>query len=199
MPGYSLKAMKPKGPISPREEEILSFITRYCQERGYPPTVREIGKAVGLQSSCSVHYHLRKLEAKGFIRRKPAKPRAIELVSSSEESLPSEEIVFVPLLRGVTQGREGVCLEFTRAFFPFPRHFVGEGEYFVFRVQNGAFSRWHILEGDYLLVERGETFGDGALLFLVSQGRVFLERDDLWEGEGSGSVIGRVVGVWRKL
>lgn len=193
--------MKPKGPISPKEEEILSFIVRYCQETGYPPTVREIGKAVGLHSSCSVHYHLRKLEEKGFIRRKPAKPRAIELVSVSGEGVASGELVLLPLLREVVQTRDGVLLTFARAFFPFPKHLVGDGECFVFLVQDGAFSRWHILEGDYLLVERGSRFEGEALLFLVSRGRVFLEQVSLWEGkeESTANVVGRVVGVWRRL
>ncbi|MCS7241617.1 MAG: repressor LexA [Candidatus Caldatribacterium sp.] len=193
--------MKPKGPISPKEEEILSFIVRYCQETGYPPTVREIGKAVGLHSSCSVHYHLRKLEEKGFIRRKPAKPRAIELVSVSGEGVASGELVLLPLLREVVQTRDGVLLTFARAFFPFPKHLVGDGECFVFLVQDGAFSRWHILEGDYLLVERGSRFEGEALLFLVSRGRVFLEQVSLWEGkeESTVNVVGRVVGVWRRL
>ncbi len=193
--------MKSKGPISPREEEILSFIARYCQERGYPPTVREIGKAVGLHSSCSVHYHLRRLEEKGLIRRKPAKPRAIELVLVNDENTVSSGVVFLPLLQDVMQTKEGVLLTFARAFFPFPRHLVGDGEYFVFLVQNGAFSRWHILEGDYLLVEQGNRFEGEALLFLVSQGRVFLERMSFWDGEErrEGEVIGRVAGVWRRL
>lgn len=193
--------MKSKGPISPKEEEILSFIARYCQETGYPPTVREIGKAVGLHSSCSVHYHLRKLEEKGLIRRKPAKPRAIELVSSGEEGVPSGDLVFLPLLQEVVQTRDGVLLTFARAFFPFPKHLVGDGECFVFLVQDGAFSRWHILEGDYLLVERGNRFEGEALLFLVSRGKVFLEQVSLWDGEekGIGDVVGRVVGVWRRL
>lgn len=193
--------MKSKGPISPREEEILSFIAKYCQERGYPPTVREIGKAVGLHSSCSVHYHLRRLEEKGLIRRKPAKPRAIELILVNDESVVSSGVVFLPLLQDVVQTKEGILLTFARAFFPFPRHLVGDGEYFVFLVQNGAFSRWHILEGDYLLVEQGNRFEGEALLFLVSQGRVFLERMSFWDGEErrEGEVIGRVAGVWRRL
>lgn len=193
--------MKPKGPISPREEEILSFITRYCQETGYPPTVREIGRAVGLHSSCSVHYHLRKLEEKGFIRRKPAKPRAIELVSVSDGEVVSGDVVLLPFLQEVVQTKEGVSLAFARTFLPFPKHLVGEGEYFVFLVQNGAFSRWHILEGDYLLVERGSHFEGEVLLFLASQGKVFLERVSFWDEEKDikGSIIGKVVGVWRRL
>lgn len=193
--------MKRGNPISPIEEEILSFINRYCQEVGYPPTVREIGKAVGLHSSCSVHYHLRKLEARGLIRRKPAKPRAIELVSVSEESASSENVVFLPLLQEVVQTKEGVHLTFTRTFFPFPKHLVGDGEYFVFLVQNGTFSRWHILEGDYLLIERGNHFEGEVLLFLVSQGRIFIERMSFWDEEGKvmGDIVGRVAGVWRRL
>ncbi|MBC7217747.1 MAG: hypothetical protein H5U36_06295 [Candidatus Caldatribacterium sp.] len=193
--------MKPKGPISPREEEILSFITRYCQEAGYPPTVREIGRAVGLHSSCSVHYHLRKLEEKGFIRRKPAKPRAIELVSVSDGEVVSGDVVLLPFLQEVVQTKEGVSLTFARTFLPFPKHLVGEGEYFVFLVQNGAFSRWHILEGDYLLVERGSNFEGEVLLLVVSQGKVFLERVSFWDEEKDirGSIIGKVVGVWRRL
>lgn len=192
--------MKPKSPISPKEEEILSFITRYCQEVGYPPTIREIGKAVGLHSSCSVHYHLKKLEEKGLIRRKPAKPRAIELVSLSGVGAAPEEVVLLPLLQHVVQTKDGVRLVFARAYFPFPKHLVGDGEYFVFLVQNGAFSRWHILEGDYLLVERGSCFEGEVLLFLVSQGRIYLERLSLWdEGERMGAVVGRVAGIWRRL
>jgi repressor LexA len=191
--------MKGKESVSSREEEILSFIVRYCQERGYPPTVREIGKAVGLRSSCSVHYHLKKLEEKGLIRRKPSKPRAIELLSQGEEALSQGDLVFLPLLKSIVQEEGGIHLDFAQAFFPFPRHLLGEGTCFVLRVQNGTFNRWHILEGDYLLVEREGVFEEENLVLVFDHGRVFLERMAFWEGEKRENIVGKIVGVWRKL
>src|SRR3954471_7644889 len=90
--------------ISKRQQDILDFIKSEVKSKGYPPSVREIGEAVGLASSSTVHGHLARLESKGLIRRDPTKPRAIEILTQNEHSIPKQRVVHVPLIGKVTAG-----------------------------------------------------------------------------------------------
>jgi repressor LexA len=202
--------MRDKKDVSSKGEEILLFIERYSRKNGYPPTVREIGEAVGLASSCSVHYHLRKLEEKGLIRRIPSKPRAIELNAHQIDAQLGEAVI-VPFVEDFTLSKRGVDVGQVRQFFLFSRSLLEGEECFVLRVNRDGFRAWHILEGDYLVVNKRET-GQAGDLMLV------------WEDEGVGirkvgedgklltgkeeplspswsmvAVIGKIVGIWRKL
>lgn len=178
--------MGKKKEISPRQEEILFFIQDYYKKNGYPPTVREIGEGVGLLSSCTVHYHLEKLEEKGIIRKSPSKARAIEICLPSEE----EDLVAVPFLNGFY--REPVYL---------PRRLLGEGNFFLWQVENNGWRSWHILEGDLLLVRKEREMQEEGLVLIVRSGR-----EEIWEVGGNlsgsvdnGGVVGKIVGVWRRL
>ncbi|NSW75415.1 MAG: repressor LexA [Candidatus Atribacteria bacterium] len=203
--------MREKKSISSKGEEILLFIEQYSRKNGYPPTVREIGEAVGLASSCSVHYHLRKLEEKGFIRRDPAKPRAIELNVHRADARLGKDVVVIPLVEDFTFSKRGFDIGETKKFFLFSRSLVGEEECFVLKVDGDGFLAWHILGGDYLVINKKEA-GCAGDLVLVWEGeniavRKMGEKGKLLTGESEPSisswngttVIGKIVGIWRKL
>ncbi|MGC8777178.1 MAG: hypothetical protein ACP5Q4_00670 [Candidatus Caldatribacteriaceae bacterium] len=203
--------MKDKRGVSSKGEEILLFIERYSRKNGYPPTVREIGEAVGLASSCSVHYHLRRLEEKGFIRRVPSRPRAIELNVHQIGSRLDSDTVVVPFIEDFAFSKRGLDVVGARKFFLFSRSLLEEEGCFVLKVHQDGFRSWHILEGDYLVVNKKEVGHEGDLVLV-------------WEGKGAGirkvgeggklltgeheppvsswdivTVIGKIVGIWRKL
>ena len=105
--------------VSKRQEDILAFIKEEVRAKGYPPSVREIGEAVGLASSSTVHGHLARLEQKGFIRRDPTKPRAIEILEP-EESIQKQQVIHVPLVGKVTAGSPITAIENIEEYFPLP-------------------------------------------------------------------------------
>ncbi|MEN3185737.1 MAG: S24 family peptidase [Atribacterota bacterium] len=203
--------MRGKKSISSKGEEILLFIEQYSRKNGYPPTVREIGEAVGLASSCSVHYHLRKLEGKGFIRRDPAKPRAIELNVHRIDARLSKDMVIVPLVEGFTFNKRGFDIGEAKKFFLFSRSLLGEEGCFVLKVDGDGFRAWHILGGDYLFINKKETGCVGDLVLVWEGGNIAIrrigEKGKLLADEADGSVsswnvamvIGKIVGIWRKL
>lgn len=202
--------MKDKKKISSKGEEILLFIEKYFQKNGYPPTVREIGEAVGLASLCSVHYHLRKLEEKGFIRRDHSKPRAIELNFRQIDPALSKDTVVVPFLEDFICSKRGLTMGKAKDFFLFSRSFLEEEECFILQAQSNKFLTWHILEGDYLVVSKKEAENEGDLVLVwegqsmgirkIEDGKLTTEeslhRTSSW---GTEMVIGRIMGVWRKL
>ncbi|MGQ9472731.1 MAG: hypothetical protein ACUVQZ_04630 [Candidatus Caldatribacteriaceae bacterium] len=202
--------MRDKKAISSKGEEILLFIEQYFQRNGYPPTVREIGEAVGLASLCSVHYHLRKLEEKGFIRRNPSKPRAIELNVRQIDPALKKDTVIIPLLEDFACNKRGFTMGKAKDFFLFSRSFLEEEECFILQVQSDGFPAWHILEGDYLVVSKKETGNEGDLVLVwegqgmgirkIEDGKLmtkeFPSQASSW---GTEMVIGKIMGVWRKL
>src|SRR5690625_3848906 len=108
--------------LSKRQQMIFDYIKSEVEEKGYPPSVREIAKAVGLASSSTVHGHLSRMEAKGFIRRDPTKPRAIEiLIQSEEEDIPREDVTYVPLIGKVTAGLPITAIENIEEYIPIPK------------------------------------------------------------------------------
>src|SRR3954452_11965709 len=110
--------------ISKRQEDILSFIKSEVKKKGYPPSVREIGEAVGLASSSTVHGHLARLENKGYIRRDPTKPRAIEILQLEEDQIPRHKSVNVPLVGKVTAGLPISAIENIEEYFPLPEQHI---------------------------------------------------------------------------
>jgi repressor LexA len=150
-------------PLSKRQEDILQFISSQVREHGYPPSVREIGNAVGLSSSATVHSHLSKLEQKGYIRRDPTKPRAIEVVSDPSE-LPISRSISVPLLGRVTAGLPILAVENIEDYFPLPEHFATMGDLFMLTVQGDSMIEAGILDGDLVVVRRQSTANDGDIV-----------------------------------
>lgn len=178
--------MRKKEKVSPRQEEILLFIQDYYKKNGYPPTVREIGEGVGLLSSCTVHYHLEKLEEKGMIKRNRSKARTIEICSPDRE----DDLVVVPFLNG-----------FSRNPISLPRSLLGEGVFFFWRIEKNSWQNWHILKGDLLLVRKENEIKEESLVLTIKSDVVEIKRvnGSLSSSTDDGEIMGRIIGVWRKL
>jgi repressor LexA len=211
--------------LTKRQQEIFDFIKRYSAKYGYPPTVRDIGKAVGLASSSTVHAHLANLERLGLLRRDPTKPRAIELfdrvrgdveaaVETVADSVRSVVRPGLPLVGHVAAGQPILAEENIEDYVHVPPIAGGdEGEY-VLRVRGESMKDVGILEGDYVVVRPQETASDGEIVVaLVGEDatvkRFFREDDHVRLQPENASmepirskdvrVLGRVVGLFRNV
>ena len=198
--------------LTKRQQEIFDFIKRYASKYGYPPTVREIGKAVGLASSSTVHAHLANLEKSGLLRRNPAKPRAIEVLLDKAKKVVVPE--GLPLVGQVAAGTPILAEENIEDYITVPGVAGGdEGEY-ILRVAGESMRDAGILAGDYVVVRRQDTARDGDIVVAMvgedaTVKRFFKERDHIRlqpenpEMEPIRSadvrVIGKVVGVFRRI
>ena len=149
--------------LTPRQREILHVIEKPMQERGYPPSVREIGEAVGLNSPSTVHNHLASLQKMGFLRRDPTKPRAIEVRfdTNSEVAMERRPARHVPLVGDVAAGTDVLAQENVEDLIPLPTDFTGEGELFMLRVRGESMIEAGILDGDYVVVRQQPTADAG--------------------------------------
>jgi repressor LexA len=198
------------GDLSDRQRAILDFISRHCDRNGYPPTVREIGLAVGLASPSTVHAHLAKLEAAGRIRRDPTKPRAM-LVSDrrSPAADPARRAAALPLVGSVAAGAPVLAEEQVEDWVEAP--FPGD---FVLRVRGDSMVEDGILDGDMVVVRRQETARDGEIVVARIEDEATVKR--LYRDGGrirlqpanpayepivvdEAHVLGKVVGVMRAL
>lgn len=200
--------MKPK--LTKRQEEILEFIKQSVLAKGYPPSVREIGTAVGLNSSATVHSHLNSLENKGMIRRDPTKPRAIEILDDSFQSV--IDAIPVPVLGRVTAGAPILAIENIEEYFPLPRHVIRDHEVFILQVRGDSMIEAGILDGDYVVVRRQSSADNGdivvALLGEEATVKTFYKEKThvRLQPENSSlspiltqtvSILGKVIGVYR--
>ncbi len=151
--------------LTGRQREILDVIERSMRERGYPPSVREIGEAVGLTSPSTVHNHLSTLQRLGYLRRDPTKPRAIEVryESSSGAAIERRPVRHVPLVGDVAAGVNVLAQENVEEVLPVPADFVGEGELFMLRVRGDSMIDAGILDGDYVIVSQGSDVHNGEI------------------------------------
>lgn len=194
------------GDLSDRQNEILTFISKHCSVHGYPPTVREIGLAVGLTSPSTVHAHLAKLEAAGHIRRDPTKPRAM-LLSDRRDQRDARR--GLPLVGAVAAGVPTLADEQVEDWVETP--FEGD---FVLRVKGESMMNASILDGDLVVVKQQSTARNGEIVvamiddeatvkrFFREDGHVRLQpENDAFEPIISTEVqvLGKVVGVLRKL
>ena len=140
-------------PISTRQRSILEYIEQQIRERGYPPSVREIGDAVGLTSPSTVHSHLNTLQRLGYLRRDPTKPRAIEVRYDTNSGAVMERrpVRHVPLLGDVAAGVGVLAEENVEELLPVPVDFTGEGELFMLRVRGDSMVELGILDGDFVV------------------------------------------------
>jgi repressor LexA len=147
--------------LTPRQREILEVIERSVRERGYPPSVREIGAAVGLTSPSTVHTHLAALSRLGYLRRDPTKPRAIEVRfdPSSGAAVERRPARHVPLVGDVAAGTDVLAEENVEEVIPVPADLCGEGELFMLRVRGQSMIEAGILDGD-LVVARVQSTAD---------------------------------------
>ncbi len=201
------------GDLSDRQTEILVFIAKHCAVHGYPPTVREIGLAVGLTSPSTVHAHLAKLEAGGHIRRDPTKPRAMLLSDRREEKAQRDALREaprgLPLLGSVAAGVPTLADEQVEEYIETP--FEGD---FVLRVKGDSMMNASILDGDLVVVKQQETAKNGEIVvariedeatvkrFFREKGHIRLQpENDAFAPIISDDVhvLGKVVGVLRKL
>ncbi len=211
--------------LTKRQQEIFDFIKRYSAKYGYPPTVRDIGKAVGLASSSTVHAHLANLERLGMLRRDPTKPRAIELldrvrgdVGGAVETVAGNVRSLVrpglPLVGQVAAGQPILAEENIEDYVQVPPIAGGEEGEYVLRVRGESMKDGGILEGDYVVVRPQETASDGEIVVaLVGEEatvkRFFREADHVRLQPENASmepirskdvrVLGRVVGLFRHV
>ena len=152
--------------LTERQREILECIETAMRDRGYPPSVREIGEAVGLSSSSTVHAHLSTLQRLGFLRRDPSKPRAIEVrydphTGSNAERRP---VRHVPLIGEVAAGTGVLSEERVEEVFPLPQDFTGDGNLFMLRVRGDSMIGAGILDGDFVVVRQESEVRNGDIV-----------------------------------
>jgi repressor LexA len=198
--------------LTKRQREIFDFVRRYGEEHGYPPTVRDIGKAIGLTSSSTVHAHLANLEKLGVLRRDPTKPRAIEVLVDKAKAavVPSG----LPVVGQVAAGQPVLAEENIEEYMPVPPIAGGDEGEFVLRVKGDSMVGAGIFEGDYVVVRPQETATDGEIVVALVEDeatvkRFFKEADhvrlqpenDTLDPILSRDVqlLGRVVGVCRRV
>ena len=156
--------------LTGKRRQILDFIAAQLRERGYPPSVREIGEAVGLTSSSTVHAHLATLQRQGYLRRDPTKPRAIEVRydPSSGAAIESRPVRHVPLVGDVAAGTDVLAQENVEELMPLPEDFTGAGTLFMLRVRGDSMIEDGIFDGDFVVVRqqseanKGETIVAGV-------------------------------------
>ncbi|MCY8268310.1 transcriptional repressor LexA [Bacillus haynesii] len=157
--------------LSKRQLDILRFIKEEVKRKGYPPSVREIGEAVGLASSSTVHGHLARLETKGLIRRDPTKPRAIEILDTEEEiHIPKNQVVNVPVIGKVTAGTPITAVENIEEFFPLPDRLVPPDEHvFMLEIMGESMIDAGILDQDYVIVKQQNTANNGDIVVAMTE------------------------------
>jgi repressor LexA len=200
--------------LTKRQQEIFDFIKRYSAKYGYPPTVRDIGKAVGLASSSTVHAHLANLEKIGLLRRDPTKPRAIELLDRAAAGVRSLVRPGLPLVGQVAAGQPVLAEENIEDYVPTPELAGGEAADYLLRVRGDSMMNVGILDGDLVVVKRQEVADDGDIVVaLVGEDatvkRYFKESDHVRLQPENDSiepirsrevrVLGKVVGLMRSL
>jgi repressor LexA len=151
--------------MTKRQQQILDFIRAELHRRGYPPSVREIGEAVGLSSSSTVHSHLAALESKGFIRRDPSKPRALEVLDfrDTDSAIDFGSVRAVPVVGQVAAGQPILASENIEATLPLPVELVGEST-FILRVRGDSMIDAGILDGDFVVVRQQPTATNGDIV-----------------------------------
>ena len=220
--------MRPKrdpNELNKREKDILKFIQRNVENKGYPPSVREIGKAVGLSSTATVHSYLAKLTEKGYIKKENQKGRTLKLlkgadnkeITKTKESknyYTGRELVDVPVIGKITAGEPILAVENITDTFPIPIDFVGNSESFMLTVRGESMIEAGILNGDYILVKKQNTANNGeivvALIGEEATVKTFYKEKDHIRLQPENStmdpiivpdcqILGKVAGVFRKM
>jgi len=217
------KATAPQPQAAPalteRQRQVLDFIDAEVRRRGYPPSVREIGEAVGLSSPSTVHAHLAALQDKGYLRRDPSKPRAIEVAFEASTGSTAERrpVRHVPLLGDVAAGTGVIAAEHVEEVMPLPADLTGEGELFMLRVRGESMIDAGIFDDDFVVVRSQPDADNGDIVvagipgeeatvktLLRKRGKVVLRpanehMDDLVFDPADVQIYGKVVTLLRKL
>ena len=206
--------------LTTRQRRILEFIRDWVERYGYPPSVREIGEAVGLVSPSSVAYQLKELERKGFLRRDPNRPRAVDvrppadLVDDETSRAQRPAPAYVPLLGQIAAGGPILAEQAVEGVFPLPRELVGEGEVFMLQVKGDSMLDAAICDGDWVVVRQQPTANSGEIVAAMLDGeatvKTYRRRDGhVWlmpqnpafdpiPGDNA-TIMGRVVAVLRRI
>ena len=156
-----------------RQEEVYEFLKQYTSSKGYPPSVREICKAVSLKSTSTVHGYLKRLEEKGFIKRDPAKPRALEIT----EFMNQKEIVEIPIVGKVTAGVPILATENIEDIFPMPIEYVRHNnDLFILRVKGESMIEAGILDGDLAIIEQINVAKNGDIVVALIENESTIKR-----------------------
>ena len=217
--------MRRKDPnsLNRREKAILRFIERNIKNKGYPPSVREIGKAVDLKSTATVHGYLRALQEKGYIKKEEQKGRTLKLlkggIMENQESMDKplyngKELVDVPVIGKITAGEPILAVENVTDTFPIPIDFVGNSESFMLTVRGESMIEAGILNGDYILVKKQNTAHNGEIVVALigdeATVKTFYKEKDHIRLQPENStmdpiivptceILGKVAGVFRKI
>ena len=217
--------MRKKDPneLGKREKAILKYIEKEIKENGYPPSVREIGKAVGLSSTATVHGYLAKLEQKGYIKKESQKGRTLRLLKNDEpyeqmkmskDFYSGKEMVNVPVVGKITAGAPILAVENVTDTFPIPIDFVGNSESFMLVVRGESMIEAGILNGDYILVKKQNPANNGEIVVALIDDEAtvktfYKEKNHIrLQPENSTmepiivpdcKILGKVAGVFRKM
>jgi repressor LexA len=201
--------------LNENQVRILHFIKEQLKLKGYPPSVREICKGVNLRSTSTVHRHLERLETKGYIRRDPTKPRAIEILDNSDDNLfQPKKTVDIPIIGKVTAGEPVLAVEHIEDTFPVPMELAERGPLFMLRVQGDSMIEAGILDGDYVIVKQQNDAinGDVVIALIDNEAtikRFYKEKNYIRLQPENQSmepiivkdvkILGKVIGLYRKL
>ena len=159
--------------VNNKQNEIYEFLKTYTDNKGYPPSVREICEAVGLKSTSSVHGHLKRLEGKGLIRRDPTKPRALEIIDNSVK----REMVNVPIIGKVTAGIPILANENVEDIFPLPLNYIKHNdELFMLNISGNSMINAGIFDGDLAIIEKCQTARNGDIVVALIENEATLKR-----------------------
>lgn len=200
--------------LSKKQFEVLKFIKNEINKKGYPPSVREICDAVQLKSTSTVHGHLERLEKKGYIRRDPTKPRAIEVLDGESNVFTRKEMVELPIVGKVTAGLPILAEQNIEDTFPVPVDYVGNSTAFMLVVKGDSMVNAGIFDGDYVIVRQQSVAKNGeivvALLNDEATVKTFYKEKDYFRLQPENpyllpiitkelSILGKVIGVFRKI
>lgn len=202
--------------LSKRQLDILKFIKEEVKKQGLSPSVREIGEAVGLASSSTVHGHLARLETKGLIRRDPTKPRAIEVLDEEEMNIPKSAVMNVPVIGKVTAGLPITAVENVEEYFPLPETFAAPDEQvFMLEIMGESMIDAGILDKDYVIVRQQSTANNGDIVVAMTEEdeatvKRFYKEDTHFRLQPENpsmepiilqnvSILGKVIGVFRNI
>ena len=159
--------------VSDKQNEIYEFLKTYTDNKGYPPSVREICEAVGLKSTSSVHGHLKRLESKGLIKRDPTKPRALEII----DHIARKEMVNIPIIGKVTAGMPILANENVEGIFPVPLDYIKHNkELFMLNVSGESMINLGIFDGDLAIIEKCQTATNGDIIVALIENEATLKR-----------------------
>ena len=202
--------------LTRRQDDILKYIKEYMVEHGYPPTIREIGKALDLSSPATIHTHLKNLEKKGFIRKGDSKNRALELLVENEYAHKNDLVVDVPLLGKITAGSPIEAIERPDEYFSLPSNLVPKNkEVFTLNVSGTSMINAGILDGDIVIVERTNTARNGEIVVAMTDEnevtlKTYYKETDHFRLQPENdtmdpiilenvTILGKAIGLYRKI